>query len=123
MPKNTEKVTPKQAQGIMALLTEPTITGAAKAAGVAPKTIYKWLKLQHFRNALQDAQGREINAAAARLAGGLGVALEELERLVTGAESERVKHSSINSWLSHAVRLQEVISLEERVKALEDGLK
>ena len=119
----TDKVTPKQARGIAALLTEPTITGAAKAAGVAPKTIYKWLKLPHFRDALQDAQGREINAAAARLAGGLGVALEELERLVTGADSESVKHSAINSWLNHALRLREFSDLEERVRALEEGTK
>ena len=119
----TEKVTPKQAHGIMALLTEPTITGAAKAAGVAPKTIYKWLKLSHFRDALQEAQGREINAAASRLAGGLGVALEELEKLITSAESESVRRAAVNDWLSHAVRLQETIALEERVRALEDGIK
>ena len=120
MPEN---VTPKQVRGIMALLTEPTITGAAKAAGVAPKTIYKWLKLSHFRDALQEAQGQEINAAASRLAGGLGVALEELGKLVTTAESESVRRAAVNDWLSHAVRLQETIALEERVRALEKGMK
>ena len=119
----TDKVTPKQAHGIMALLTVPTISGAAKAAGVAPKTIYKWLKLSHFRDALQEAQGREINAAASRLAGGLGLALEELGKLITSAESESVRRAAVNDWLSHAVRLQETIALEERVKALEKGIK
>ena len=84
----TEKVTPKQARGIAALLTEPTITAAAAKAGVAPKTIYKWLRQPEFSAELTAAQAREIETAGRRLAGMQSAALDALTDILTQADEQ-----------------------------------
>lgn len=84
----TEKVTPKQARGIMALLTEPTITAAASKAGVAPKTIYKWLREPKFKAELSEAQAREIDAAARRLSGLQSKAIDAFVEVFERAEEQ-----------------------------------
>jgi hypothetical protein len=84
----TDKVTPKQARGIMALLTEPTITAAASKAGVTPKTIYKWLREPRFKAALSEAQAGEIDAAARRLSGLQSKAIGALVKVFERAEEQ-----------------------------------
>ncbi len=115
----TDKVTPKQARGIAALLTEPTIAAAAERAGVAPKTIYQWLKLPEFRAELQRVQGQELDQIAARLTGGLSAALDELERLMTSAESETVRRQAVSEWFNRVHQFIELRELEERIRVLE----
>ena len=123
MTEKVTQITPKQARGIAALLTESTIQAAAAKAGVAPKTIYKWLKQPAFSAALSKAQAQEIDAAAARLAGGLPQALDELERLITTAQSEAVRRQAVSEWITHALRLREFSDLESRIAALEGRTK
>lgn len=118
----TEKVTPKQARGIAALLTEPTITAAAARAGVAPKTIYKWLRQPVFTEELRRVQNQEIDQAAARLAGGLSEALDELYSLMTGAKSEAVRRQAVTEWFDRTHQFIELRDLEQRLAALEARL-
>lgn len=119
----TEKVTPKQARGIMALLTEPTIAAAAERAKVAPKTIYEWLKLPAFRDELRRVQDRELEKAALSLTGGLSAALIVLRQLMTSAESEAVRRQAASEWLNRTHQFIELRELEARIAALEARTK
>jgi len=123
MTEKVTQITPKQARGIAALLTESTITAAAAKAGVVPKTIYKWLKQPAFSAELSKAQAQEIDAAAARLAGGLPQALDELKRLMTTAQSEAVRRQACSEWITHCRHLLEFSDLEARISALEGRTK
>jgi DNA-binding transcriptional MerR regulator len=115
----TENVTPKQARAIMTLLSEPTITAAAEKAGVTPKTIYQWLKQEAFTAELRRVQNREFDQVTARLSGGLGRALDELERLMTSAESEAVRRQAVSEWFNRTQQFIELRELEKRIQALE----
>jgi hypothetical protein len=54
-----EKLSRKREKAIAALLTEPTIAQAAKAAGIGEKTLRRWLKSPEFSLAY-DAARREL---------------------------------------------------------------
>jgi len=117
----SEKVTPRQAQGIAALLAEPTITAAAERAHVQPKTLYRWLRQPAFTAELRRAQGERIDQAAARLTGGLDQALDELERLMTSAQSETVRRQAATEWLNRVHQFVELRDIEARLTAIEES--
>lgn len=48
MSGHGEKLTPKQEEAIMALLSEATIGAAAAKVGVSEVTLGRWLKLSEF---------------------------------------------------------------------------
>ncbi len=49
-------LTHKQDKALIALLTEPTITAAAKKAGIGERTLYRWLDDPLFAGALRQAR-------------------------------------------------------------------
>lgn len=51
-----EKLSRKRDQAIAALLTQPTISEAAKAIGVGEKTLRRWLKVPEFMAAYNAAR-------------------------------------------------------------------
>ena len=55
-----EGLTGAQAQAIMALLSEPTIKGAAKVARVGETTIHRWLNAPEFAAAYKTARRRVL---------------------------------------------------------------
>ena len=59
-------LTPKQKKGLAAMLTQPTLTAAAQAAGTSEKTLYRWLALPAFAAELKARQAGIIDAAAGR---------------------------------------------------------
>ena len=70
-----DTLTTKQRKAIATMLTKPTTEAAAQAAGIAKRTLYRWLELPAFRDALKAAEGLAIDNAARRLAGGMDAAL------------------------------------------------
>ena len=49
-----ENVTPKKRRAVEALLTNPDVTQAAKAAGVSRNTLYRWMKEPDFMVAVAN---------------------------------------------------------------------
>lgn len=115
-------LTTKQQRLIAAMLTNGTNEAAARAVGISSKTLYRWLELPAFRDALKAAEGQAINNAARRLAGGMDAALNTLAELTTGAESESVKRAAAAEWINQTLKIQELRNLEERLTAIEDKL-
>ncbi len=67
MALNNQKRARKQDQAIAALLEEPTISKAAKKAGVGERTLLRWLKLDDFQAAYRIAQREVLSHAIAQI--------------------------------------------------------
>jgi len=116
---NKVTLTANQKKALAALLAHKSVRAAAGACGLAERTLWRYLSEDAFLQALQDAQSAIYTAATTRLTNGLQVALDELERLMISAESEAVRRQAVSEWLTHALRLRELIDLEARLAALE----
>src|SRR5690242_3733445 len=57
----------KMEVAVIALLRDRSIKKAATAVGVHPVTLWRWLKLPHFREQLRQAQAQLYSQALARL--------------------------------------------------------
>jgi len=74
-----------------ALLTGSGLSGAAKAAGVTPRTVQRWLRQPAFREALKEAEEealsdpqRALSLQALRVGVGLAAGLSVRERGANG---------------------------------------
>jgi len=116
-------LTPKQKKGLAAMLTQPTLTAAAQAAGTSEKTLYRWLALPAFAAELKARQAGIIDAAAGRLVQGLAQALDTLSELMTTAESESVRRAAASEWLANCLTIRQETELEKRLTELEKAAK
>src|ERR1017187_7394182 len=57
----------KQEEAIAALLTQRNIDEAAKAVGIAPNTLLKWMKEPEFDTAYREARRATFRQSVARL--------------------------------------------------------
>jgi len=67
MASSSQKRARKQDQAIAALLEEPTISKAAKKAGIGERTLLRWLKLDDFQAAYRIAQREVLSQAIAQI--------------------------------------------------------
>lgn len=122
MPKN---LTPRQRRAVEALLSNWDTTKAAEAASVSRDTLYRWLRSDNFRDAIQDA----TRAALENLSRGLvtlgGNALKVLDNAMIGDSpmqaGARVRAADI--ILSRLLQISELVDLESRVSTLEKAAK
>lgn len=117
----SHKLTPKQARGVEALLTLPTVEQAADAAGVNPRTLQRWAQDPGFRAALSSAEGAAIDRAARRLVTLADLAIDALEDVLKhpaqkGATNKRLAAGTI---LEQIIKLRELRNVEQRLSDLE----
>lgn len=85
-------ITAKQHVAVMALLSERTVTDAARVIGVDERTIYRWLKNETFKAALADAQAAAYDAMVRALSSLSASAVNVLaDQLASGSAALRVK--------------------------------
>ena len=108
-----------QQRAITALLEEKTVRAAAQRVKLSEKTIYRYLGQAEFRKALQGAQAAIYSEITNRLTVGTNTALDKLENLIKSAQSEAVQRAAIADWLTYALKVYELQSLEARISALE----
>jgi hypothetical protein len=112
----------KQELAIAALLREPTIEAAAKAVGIAPITLLRWLQVPEFRVAYREARRQVVEGAIAYLQAATNEAVETLRKVMVDGEapaSSRVSAARI--VLETAIRGVELLDLEVRVEQLEQA--
>jgi hypothetical protein len=61
------KLPRKQGEAIIALLKCRTVEEAAQSIGIAPKTLYRWMKLPDFDHEHRDAMFTQFRQSLARL--------------------------------------------------------
>jgi transposase-like protein len=119
----TKNVTPRQRKAIESLLTQADVKAAAQAANVSRTTIYRWLRQDHFKQALAEAERQALESLSRALVRLGEKATATLENAMAGAASDSVKVRAANVVLSRLLQVRELITLEDRVSELEIALQ
>jgi hypothetical protein len=110
----------KKEEAIAALLTQRNIEEAAKATGIAPNTLLKWMKEPEFQAAYREARRAGFGQSVARLQQASGAAVSTLLKIMVdpnAPHSTRVR--AADSVLDHAAKAAEIEDIEVRVTELE----
>jgi len=100
-------------------LTARNVTHAAELAGVAYRTLCRWLTQDQFRAALAQAESNAVDTAARRLAGLGAEAIDVISLVLLTAQSENVALRAAQAVLDNLLKLREQHALEKRLAALE----
>jgi len=110
----------KQEEAIAALLTHRSFEDAARAVGIATKTLLRWLKNPEFDAAYRKARRAAFSQSVARLQQASGAAVSTLLKIMVDPNapaSTRVR--AADSVLDHGAKAIEIEDIEVRVAELE----
>ncbi|MGA2149561.1 MAG: hypothetical protein ABSH49_31905 [Bryobacteraceae bacterium] len=112
----------KKEEAVAALLTQRNIEEAAKAAGIAPNTLLKWLKEPEFQTAYRQARRDAFGQAVARLQQGTSAAATTLlKTMIDQGTPASVKVRAAEAIFNHAAKAIEIEDIDARVTALEQA--
>lgn len=112
-------LTIKQKRAIESLLTARTLEEAAKAAGINPRSLTRWMDDPAFRAELARQEGEAIQAATRRLTALADDAVAAVEDVLTGYAKPAARLRAAEMVLSNLLKLRELVGLEQRVPELE----
>lgn len=110
-----------QGRAVAILLTGETVRGTAREIGLSEATLYRWLRLPHFRAALAEAETERARLCSARFTGLLSLALDSLQSDLANPMSRGhrdARRGVLTSW----ARLAEYAGLLSRVQTLEERI-
>ena len=114
-----EKKSRKLEGFIAAMLAQPTVEAAAKAAGISYVAAWRWMKdeavIARYRAARRDA----MQHALARLEQAASGAVECLAEVQSKGESESARVSAARTILETALKVVELNDIQERLAELE----
>ena len=116
---DSPKLTRKQRKTIVGLIENHTIGDAAKQSGVSESAIYRWMKLEVFNTALDDAIGSAIDGGVRRLIAGREEAFNVLYDLMKNAEKENVRRMAAKDWLEQLHKYVEAEIVMKRLERIE----
>jgi hypothetical protein len=119
-PNAPDNLTPKQEEGIVALLNCPTIKKAAEQIGVHEKTIYRWMDEEGFSREWRQARRQAFSQAISLTQHYAPAAVATLAKISTdqtAPHSARVSAST--ALLKFSRESIELDELAERVAAVE----
>ena len=112
----------KKEEAITALLSQPNMESAARAIGVVPNTLLRWMKLPEFLSAYREARRAAFGQAVARLKQGASAAATTLlKTMIDPNTPASVRVRAADCVLDHAAKAIELEDLEVRVKQLEQA--
>src|SRR5580704_14247647 len=120
MAGSSAKLTRKQEEAIVALLSQRNVEEAARVVGVGVRTLYRWLKEREFNAAYRSAKRASFSQSIARLHQMSAAAVTTLAKVMTDPStppSTRVR--AADSILNHTVKAIETEDIEARVTELE----
>ena len=98
-------LTPKQTRAVKALLRCSTHEDAARAAGISPRTLRRWLQDEAFQDALHDAVRESLADAVLKLKSSAGTAIGALVEIAEDAESEHARVQAAGRLLDANLKL------------------
>ncbi len=119
MQGHGEKLSRKMEHAISALLTEPTVEAAARAVGVNPVTLWRWMQRPEFQKAYERARRQVLDRAIHALQTASEGAVRTLVFLKDHAEKETVKLGAARALLDFALTAGAIRDIEERLTRLE----
>ena len=118
----TDSLSTRRKRALTALLSTPTIEGAAVKCGLSRRTLFRYLADPVFKAALRRQQDATVAAAVAALSGLAGSAIETLRDTLTDPEATpSVKVRAALGILEARRRIAELADLADRVTALEES--
>ncbi len=113
-------LTPVQERAIIALLNEQTISGAAAAAEVGQRTLYRWLRQPEFSRAYREARRDAFGQAIALTQRYAPLAVNTLAQIMMGdGAPSSSKVAAATTILRFGREGIELDDLAARVEALE----
>jgi transposase-like protein len=110
----------KKEQAIAALLTHRNLEEAARAVGVVPNTLLRWMKEPEFDAAYREARRLAYGQSVARLQQAASAASSTLLKIMIDPNSPpSCRLRAADSVLSHAAKAIELEDIEVRVTELE----
>src|SRR5580658_3997571 len=110
----------KKEEAVAALLTQRNIEEAAKATGIAPNTLLKWMKEPEFQQAYRAARRAAHGQSIARLQQATSAAVSTLLKVMVDAGTPAsTKVRAADSVLNHSAKSIEIEDIEVRVAELE----
>ncbi len=117
-------MTPRQQKALAALLTSPSKAAAAKAAGIAPRTLRDYLADPEFQAAYRDAFGNMVEDATRQAQQAISPALSTLREIVEDREEDaQARISAARAILSHGLKLIETTDILNRLQELETEMR
>lgn len=117
-------MTPRQQKALAALLTSPSKAAAAKAAGIAPRTLRDYLADPEFQAAYRDAFGNMVEDATRQAQQAISPALSTLRDIVEDREEDaQARISAARAILSHGLKLIETTDILNRLQELETAME
>ena len=117
-----EKFGRKKEEAIAALLTLRNTDEAARAIGIDPSTLLRWMKLPEFDAAFREAKRAAFSQAIARLHQMSSAAVTTLGKvMVDPSTPPATKVRAADSILGHTAKAIEIEDIETRVTALEQA--
>lgn len=114
----------RKLKAISALLESPTICEAAKTAGVAESTLYRWMSTDaDFKGAYQRLRQEALRQTVAQLGQTGSDAVETLREIMTDKDSPATARvRAARAVLELAIRGNELLNLAERVSGIEEKI-
>ena len=113
----------RQTRFVAELLGAKTVEGAARAAGIAPRTAWRYLENDAVKTALSRRQDGLLGHAARRLATETSAALDVLHDVMATEPKAAPRVSAARAVVDGALKLTELVELTERVAAVEARLQ
>ena len=120
MSESDGKFGRKKEEAIVALLSQRSVEESARATGVTPRTLYRWMKEPEFDSAYRAAKRAAFGQAIARLHHLTSAAVSTLGKVMLDpATPPATRVRAADSILDHTTKAIEIEDIEARVTELE----
>jgi hypothetical protein len=115
-----DKISRKQEEAIVALLSQRSVEEAARSSGTPVRTVYRWLKDPNFDTAYRAARRHAYGQSISRLQqGATAAATTLLKVMIDPATPPSTKVRASEAVLSHAAKAIEIEDIDARLRELE----
>jgi len=115
-----QKLGRKKEAAIAALLSNRNVDEAARAVGVGPTTLWRWLKLPEFQAEYRKARRDAFGQSVARLQQGTAAAATTLlKTMIDSNTPASVRVRAAEAIFNHSAKAIEIEDIEARVSELE----
>lgn len=115
-----QKLSPKKARAVIALLVNRTMAEAAQAVGIAESTLWRWMQDQDFQQAYREAKRQVVQQATAQMQANMSEAIQTLRHVMNDSEaSASARVSAAKAMIEIGLKAVEIEDLEFRITILE----
>jgi molybdenum-dependent DNA-binding transcriptional regulator ModE len=118
-----EKFSRRMEAAIVALLEQPSIPEAAKAAGISYTSLWRWLQDPEFQAEYRNARRQALGQATAQLQQASGAAVKALKQIIEDRESpSSARVMAARTILEMGLKAIELEEIEARLAAVEQAV-